>query len=145
MVVPAVSPRNWERTRGVCHFVMGVPIEVVDDLAFRDQLEVVIDHSGEFLEQASENREENNGSSTTYSVHASFDATKDDPYRFVAVPDQQEDHRPEVPKHIVTGLEDAVKSERPAVPASKFDFDRNLGILLDAAEEYYETLQCEIV
>jgi len=37
-----------------------------------------------------------------------------------------------------------VRKEKPSVPAERLDFDDNLGILLDAAERYYSTLQCQI-
>jgi len=124
---------------------MGTPIDAVDELAFRHQLEVIIDDADGYREAADENEEVNNDSSTTYCTHPDFEAIPDDPYRYVGVTDRESDHRPYVSEELVESLEETVKDERPSVPAERFDFDRNLSILLDEAERYYESLQCEIL
>ena len=145
MTIPVVSPTNWERTRGICHFAMGTPLDAVDELAFRHQVEVIIDDADGYVEAAEENEEVNNDSSTTYRTHSEFDGSPDEPYRYIAITDRETDHRPYVSEESVDALKETVKDERPSVPAERFDFDRNLSILLDAAERYYNSLQCEII
>jgi len=57
---------------------------------------------------------------------------------------REKPHRPRVDDSVISRLQTKVKQEKPSVPAERLDFDDNLGILLDAAERYYRTLQCQI-
>lgn len=122
---------------------MGTPLSIVYDLSFEDQLLTIIEGDESYRERASEIRQEKKGR-TDYKTHTEFQGTPDDPYQVSLRVTQTDPHRPEVSPAAVTQLQQKVTVEKPAVPAEKLDFDSNLGIVLDAAEQYYETLQCEI-
>lgn len=143
MPVPTVSPHNWQRTRIICSFRMGTALSVADKLSFEDQLLTIIDSEAPYREGLSEIKEENRDSDT-FSTHSDFQATPDEPYRVRQRTEQTEPHRPNVSEAVVSQLHEAVKREKPQIPAEKFDFDTNLTTVLDAAERYYEALQCEV-
>ena len=137
MPVPAVSPVNWQRTTIVAHLVMATPIDVVETFSFQDQLDSIIDYGeGEYADNARKNERED----AEY-AHADFET----PYQKKIVVSRDRDHRPHVDKHVAKKLERAVRQENEAVPAEKLDFDNQLRTVLDAAERYYNTLQCEVV
>lgn len=144
MPVPAVSPENWQRTKIICSFEMGTPVEMADELSFQDWLEILVDQEDSYLEEARSIEKEIRDSSK-YRTHSDFQGTPDDPHQAQLTITQSKPHRPDIDTPIARQLEVAVKRERESVPAEKFDFDTNLGIVLDAAERYYEALNCEIV
>jgi hypothetical protein len=143
MPVPAVSPENWQRTTIICSFVMGTSLEMATGLSFQDQLATIIENKDSYRERAME-IEEDNKDSREYHYHADFDASPDNPHQIRLSITQVEPHRPNVDSKTVQELQEAVKDEKPTVPTEKFDFDTNLGIVLDQAERYYNALQCEI-
>lgn len=143
MPVPVVSPRNWKRTKIICHFRMGTDIALVDELSFEDQLTTVLDFDGAYTEEA-HRVEEKNENRMGVQTHTDFQGSPDDPYTVRLGLPRSNPHRPEVGIETIKQLRSAVKSEKPAVPVEKLDFDDNLGILLDAAERYYAALQCEV-
>jgi hypothetical protein len=143
MPVPAVSPRNWQRTAIICSFRMGTGPRMAGELSFQDQLLTVLENEESYREQAIEIEGENRTSSK-FTTHTDFDATPDNPHRVSLRITRTEPHRPDIDGAVVAQLHKAVKDEKPSVPAEKFDFDTNLGIVLDAAERYYNALQCEI-
>lgn len=146
MPVPAVSPRNWERTEIVCHFVMGPPKSLTNELSFQAKLETILDSmDGETLVDARENEETNNDGDG-YMVHSDFaDKIEADSAYVVSADarDRDDDHRPRVDESVVEALEKTLTDEKPSVPAEKLDFDSKLGLLLDVKERYYETVQCK--
>jgi hypothetical protein len=144
MPVPAVSPHNWKRTTVICHFVMGTPINIVSELSFQDRLEAILNADKSFRDRASENEEKNSSRDTQYKTHSDFQATPSNPYKKRITVSREKPHRPSVDDGFIAQLHGAVKDERPSVPVEKLDFDDNLGILLDAAERYYSSVQCEI-
>jgi hypothetical protein len=144
MPVPAVSPENWQRTTIICSLEMGTPVQMADELSFQDRLEILVDQEDSYLDEARSNEEDIRNSSKVL-THSDFQSTPDDPHQAQLTITQSKPHRPDVDVPVVKMLETAVKREKDSVPAEKFDFNTNLGILLDAAERYYETLNCEIV
>ena len=142
MPVPAVSPKNWERTTIICHFIMATPVSVVSELSFQDRLDTILNHGKNFTQKAKQNEQE--ATRTDYKTHSDFQATRRSPYRKQIVVRREKPHRPRVDDSIVARLHGTVRKEKPSVPAERLDFDDNLGILLDAAERYYSTLQCQI-
>jgi len=138
MPVPAVSPENWKRTTIITHFVMTTPISVVRDFSFEDRVMAIVEHSeGEYNNTARENE-----SDDSEYCHADFDA----PYeKKLRLGDRDSDHRPRVSEHTVKMLEQTVRQENENIPVVKMDFDNKLGVLLDAAERYFSTLQCEAI
>jgi len=145
MPVPAVSPRNWQRTMVICHFVMGTPISVVSELSFQDRLETILNYEKNFSERARENEQQNGGRDSQYKTHADFQATQRNPYKKRITVTREKPHRPNIDDTVIDRLHAAVKDEKSSVPVEKLDFDDNLGIFLDAAERYYNSLQCKIV
>jgi len=147
MPVPAVSPYNWERTKLICHFVMGPPMSLVHELSFQQKLETILETmGGDTLELAKENEERNNDHSDAYRVHSDFGdkIDYDDPYVAAGdARDRQDDHRPRVDEKIVEELQQTLMDEKPSVPAEKLDFDSKLGVLLDIEERYFESKQCK--
>lgn len=117
---------------------------MANELSFQDRLEIVADQEDSYLEEARSIEEEIRNSSE-YRTHSDFQGTPDDPYQAQLTITQSKPHRPDVDVPVAKMLETAVKREKESVPAEKFDFNTNLGILLDAAERYYEALNCEIV
>ena len=146
MPVPAVSPRNWKRTQIICHFVMGTPMNTVQELSFQDQLETILNStSGSTLDEARENRKVNNDETNTYKTNPDFEGRPTNPYVATAdTGDRDRYHRPRVDESTVKELQRTVSKEKPSVPAEKFDFDTNLGVLLDVNEEYYQSLHCTV-
>jgi hypothetical protein len=148
MPVPAVSPRNWKRTEIVCHFVMGPPMSLTNELSFQSKLETILDSmDGGTIEETRENQEHNNDDrkGTYYSGAFEDEIEPDSPYVVHAdTRDRDDDHRPRVEENVVEDLEKTLTDEKPSVPAEKLDFDSKLGVLLDVKENYYETLQCEV-
>ena len=144
MPVPAVSPENWQRTTIICSFAMGTSLEMATGLSFQDQLLTIIERGSSYREEAREIEQENRDS-REYSYHTDFDASPDDPHQIRLRVTQVEPHRPSVDNETVQELQKAVGREKSTVPTEKFDFDTNLGIVLDQAERYYNALQCEIV
>lgn len=144
MPVPAVSPKNWARTKIVCSFEMGTSLRLANELCFQDRLETVLDEEDSYLEEAREVEEENR-ESEGFNTHTEFQGTPEDPHQVPLRLTQREVHRPNVDEQTVQRLQQAVMEEKPSVPAKKLDFDTNLDIVLSAAERYYEALQCEIV
>ena len=142
MPVPAVSPNNWQRTTVICHFIMATPVSVVSELSFQDRLETILNHGKNFTKKAKENEKEEN--QRDYKTHSDFQATPTRPYRKSITVSREKPHRPRVDALVVERLHEAVEKEKPSVPAQRLDFDDNLGILLDTAERYYNTLQCHI-
>ena len=142
MPVPAVSPKNWERTTIICHFIMATPVSVVSELSFQDRLDTILNHGKNFTQKAKQNEQE--ATQTDYKTHSDFQATRRSPYRKQIVVRREKPHRPRVGESVVDRLHATVRKEKPSVPAERLDFDDNLGILLDAAERYYSTLQCQI-
>ena len=147
MPVPAVSPYNWERTRIICHFVMGTSMRTVDGLSFQDKLETILDSmNGDMLESASDNVQTNNDTDNSYVVHPDFEdkIQPGEPYVVAAdAEDRDEPHRPRVMTSVIVELEEVIKEEKPTVPAETLDFDDKLSVLLDIAERYYESVHCK--
>lgn len=117
---------------------------MADELSFQDWLEIVADQDGSFLDEARSIEKEVRNSSK-YRSHGDFQSTPDDPHRVRLITTQSKPHRPDIDTATARQLDVAVKREKESLPAKKFDFDTKLGILLDAAERYYEALNCEIV
>jgi hypothetical protein len=147
MPVPAVSPRNWERTKIMCHFVMGPPMSLTNELSFQAKLETILDDmDGETVENTRENKEHNNEDRKGVYYNGAFEdkIEPDSPYVVSAdIRHRDDDHRPRVDESVVEALEKTLTDEKPSVPAEKLDFDSKLGVLLDVKENYYETLQCK--
>jgi hypothetical protein len=145
MPVPAVSPYNWERTRIIAHFAMAVPMSMVNTLSFEDKLKEILDNSdGDLIEDTIEN-DEYNGENEYHYHGGLIDDGENTPYVVTAdTRDRDDPHRPRVSDFVVGQLKTAVKREKSSVPTGKFDFDDNLGVVLDIYEDYYETLQCEM-
>ena len=130
----------------MCHFVMGPPMSLTNELSFQSKLETILDSmDGGTLDDARDNEEKNNDGGG-YMVHSDF-ADKieaDSPYVVSAdTRDRDDDHRPRVEENVVEELEKTLTDEKPSVPAEKLDFDSKLGLLLDVKERYYETVQCK--
>ena len=142
MPVPAVSPKNWERTTIICHFIMATPVSVVSELSFQDRLDTILNHNKNFTQKAKQNEQE--ATRTDYKTHSDFRGRPECPYRKPITVSREKPHRPRVGESVVDRLHATVREEKPSVPAERLDFDDNLGILLDAAERYYSTLQCQI-
>ena len=142
MPVPAVSPKNWERTTIICHFVTATSVEIVEELSFEDRLDTILNHGKNFTQKAKQNEQE--ATRTDYKTHSDFQATRRSPYRREFSVAREKPHRPRISDETLTRLREKVKEEKPSVPAERLDFDDNLGIVLDAAERYYKTLQCEL-
>lgn len=123
---------------------MGTPMTVVDELSFNDQLATILDAEDSYTEKAREN-EADNKQGSGFATHTDFQGTPEDPYTAFVNVDESNPHRPEVSTTTERRLRRAVKAEKGAIPVEKLDFGDNLGILLDAAERYYESLQCEVV
>ena len=123
---------------------MGTSVRMAEELSFQDRLETVLDAEDSYAEEAREAEEENRDSDG-FKTHTDYQGTPDDPHQVRLRVTQSEPHRPEVDKQAVRQLHHRVKREKSSIPAKKFDFDTNLEIVLDAAERYYEALQCEIV
>jgi len=117
---------------------------MAEELSFQDWLETILEAEDSYEEEARE-IEDKHRDSDSYSTHTNYQPTPDDPHQVRLRVTQSEPHRPEVDKQIVRQLHHRVTKEKSSVPAKKFDFDTNLEIVLDAAERYYEALQCEIV
>ena len=113
-------------------------------MSLQDQLATIIEGDLSYREEAREIEQENKDS-RGYKRHTDFDASPDDPHQIRLSITQVEPHRPNVDSKTVQELQEAVRRENSAVPTEKFDFDTNLGIVLDQAERYYNALQCEIV
>jgi len=146
MPVPAVSPRNWKRTKIICHFIMGTPMNTVQQLSFQNQLETILEETdGSVLDNARENQKTNNDDTDSYVTNPDFGGTPNNPYVATAnIGDRDRDHRPRVDDGTVKELQRTVSKEKPEVPAEKFDFDTNLGILLDVREEYFQSVHCTV-
>ena len=148
MPVPAVSPYNWERTKLICHFVMGPPMSLVHELSFQEKLETILDSmDGETTESTRENEETNNDENSGFIYDPRFEDKIDPEDPYVAggdARDRHDDHRPRVDEEIVEELQRTLKDEKPKVPAEKLDFDSTLSVLLDLQERYYESKQCEM-
>ena len=142
MPVPAVSPKNWERTTIICHFVTATSVEIVEELSFEDRVASILDRERNFTSKAVSNEQEENH--RDYKTHSNFQATPRRPYRREFSVAREKPHRPRISDETLTRLREKVKEEKPSVPAERLDFDDNLGIVLDAAERYYKTLQCEL-
>lgn len=130
----------------MCHFVMGPPKSLTNELSFQAKLETILDSmDGETLVDARENEETNNDGDG-YMVHSDFaDKIEADSAYVVSADarDRDDDHRPRVDESVVEALEKTLTDEKPSVPAEKLDFDSKLGLLLDVKERYYETVQCK--
>ena len=132
----------------MCHFVMGPPMSLTNELSFQSKLETILDEmDGETVENTRENKEYNKEDRKGSYYHGAFEdeIEPDSPYVVHAdARDRDDDHRPRVDESVVEALEETLMDEKPSVPAEKLDFDSKLGVLLDMQEEYYETLQCEV-
>ena len=140
MPVPAVSPKNWQRATIICHFVTATPVDVVSELAFQDRVLTILNQDKNFTEMAKRN--EKNGDKDY--THTDFRGTPGSPHVKQLEVVREKPHRPHVDDSVIDKLQTKVMVEKPSVPAEKLDFDDNLRILLDAAERYYKTVQCEI-
>jgi len=130
MPVPAVSPRNWERTRALTQFHMGTTKIDANDLSFADQLEELI---------GPDYREEVEKLDPSTVTHSDF------PTGYILSIDSDRDrpHRPEVSHRLDHDLTAAV-DEMQSVPAEKLNFDDRLELFLDLVEEYYSALDCHL-
>ena len=120
----------------------------VTELSFQDKVETILDGmDGNITELTRENQEFNNDDiKGEVRYHPDFIDTPDDyPYTVAGdTRDREDDHRPRVDEKVVKGLQRTVNREKPSVPAEKFDFDTNLGVVLDLNQDYFETLQCKV-
>ena len=142
MPAPAVSPTNWQRTTIIAHFVAATPVEIVAGLSFQDRLLTILNHDKNFVSRAKENEQENTASD--YKTHSDFHGQWNRPYVKRFVVERDTPHRPSVDSDVIDNLRMKARTERPNMPVEKLDFDDTLGIVLDAAERYYRTLQCEM-
>ena len=142
MPVPAVSPRNWKRTTVIAHFVTASPVKVISELSFQDQLLPILNHDKDFVSRAKEIEQEN--SALDFKTHSDFEGGWNRPYVMGFTVGDRDAHRPSVDNEVIDRLNAKAKTERPRTPVEKLDFDDTLGIVLDAAERYYNSLQCEI-
>ena len=142
MPAPAVSPTNWQRTTIIAHFVAATPVEIVAGLSFQDRLLAILNHDKNFVSRAKENEQENTASD--YKTHSDFHGQWNRPYVKRFVVERDTPHRPSVDSDVIDKLRMKARTERPGMPVEKLDFDDTLGIVLDAAQRYYKTLQCEI-
>jgi len=138
MPVPAVSPENWKRTTIITHFVMTTPISVVRDFSFQDRVNSIVEYPDDTFTSSARDNEKDD---TDY-VHTDFG----EPYQMkLRLEDRDSDHRPRVDDHVVKLLDRAVRQENENIPVVKMDFDNKLGVLLDAAERYFSSIQCEAI
>ena len=142
MPAPAVSPTNWQRTTIIAHFVTATPIEIVAGLSFQDRLLTILNHDKNFVSRAKENEQGNTASD--YKTHSDFHGQWSRPYVRRFAVERDTPHRPSVDSDVIDKLRAKARTERPGMPVEKLDFDDTLGIVLDAAERYYRTLQCEM-
>ena len=142
MPAPAVSPTNWQRTTIIAHFVAATPVKIVAGLSFQDRLLTILNHDKNFVSRAKENEQENTASD--YKTHSDFHGQWNRPYVKRFVVERDTPHRPSVDSDVIDKLRMKARTERPGMPVEKLDFDDTLGIVLDAAQRYYKTLQCEI-
>ena len=142
MPAPAVSPTNWQRTTIIAHFVTATPVEIVEGLSFQDRLLTILNHDKNFVSRAKENEQENTASD--YKTHSDFHGQWSKPYVIPFTVERDTPHRPSVDSDVIDKLRAKARTERSNMPVEKLDFDDTLGIVLDAAERYYKTLQCEI-
>jgi hypothetical protein len=142
MPAPAVSPTNWQRTAIIAHFVTATSVEIVEGLSFQDRLLTILNHDKNFVSRAKENERESTASD--YTTHSDFHGQWNKPYLKRFAVERDTPHRPSVDTDVIDKLRTKARTERPGMPVEKLDFDDNLGIVLDAAQRYYKTLQCEI-
>ena len=138
MPVPAVSPKKWKRTTIIAHFAMAVPISVVRDFSFQDRVKSILDDRDDGFISAAREYEKDD---SDY-VHGDFGEPHEKQLRLEG---RDSDHRPRVDENAVKLLDQAVRQEKENLPVEKMDFDSKLGVLLDAAERYYSSINCEAV
>ena len=147
MPSPEISPRDWERTTIVCHFVMGKDLATVRNLSFQEQVSTIAAYPTDTYTQAAIRVEERSADGTSrYLSHSSFACTPDDPYQQqIQLTDRDKPYYPHIDDSIFETVYHAVMNENPEIPPSKFDFENNLSTLLDAAERYFNSINCEII
>ena len=134
MPSPEISPRNWERTTIVCHFVMGKDMATVRNLSFQEQVSTIAAYPTDSYTQAAMKVEERYDGTSVYLSHG-FGGTPDEPYqRRIQPTNLDRPYSPHVDDSLLETVYRAVLNENPETPPSKFNFENNLNTLLDAAE-----------
>lgn len=139
MPQPVVSHRNWDRTRGVSQFHMGTFSVRAGELSFAEQLKMVTGYP--YREEL--DRMDEGGLGNSEWVHTEFG--RGGAKVPVAPGDRDRDHRPQLDEELVGAVEESCNQQYPGVPASTLHFDRQLGLVLDRAVEYFNRLDCRLV
>lgn len=134
MQAPAVSHRNWERTRALAQMQMGTHDIRADDLSFEDRMLMLIQMSPE---ESMRDRDPD--------VDYYHEEWGPDGVEIVAAVTSGSTHRPEVSDDALEALDEWVEKEYPHIPVESVGFGDKLGLLLDSAQEYLNGLNCRLV
>jgi hypothetical protein len=132
MPVPTVSPRMWKRTRALSHLAMATPQVNRDDFSFSTHVESLCGRNWK------KEAEETDGDSMTHKVW------ENDHVERLEVPERERAHRPEIDDDLDEALTETVRDNYSAVPAEQLPFEQRLTLVVDAAEEYFEVLDCYV-
>lgn len=134
-VIPEVSHRNWERTKGMAQIHIGMENLKAGEFSFDGQLKKVIEYNYQ-----------DGGPSIVRDGEVFHQAWGPDGVAVVIEPESRDrPHRPEVSDDLAGQLVEAVQREYEGVPVEALSFDRQLGLLLDRAEEWAGRLGCKVV
>lgn len=140
MPVPAVSHRNWERTRGLAQMKIGTWDIAATQFGFNKQLGML--QEGNYVEGIADVGVSSALGDSTH-VHKSWG--KGGVEVSVDYGGRDRAHRPEVEQEVVDELEEWVGEQYPVVPAESLDFDEQLDLFLDKVERFYSKLDCQLV
>ena len=136
MVIPTISHRTWERTRGLAQIAMGTDKVAAETLSFSKQLELLLEPEPGWYSERIEATEEGDFYHTGYP----------DGEKVQIQPDERErPHRPELSEELLERLREQVDGEYYGVPAEALATDKLIELVLDKVEEYYAHLDCYLI